>query len=273
MKLIKWLDEIPAPLRLIFIYYFLYLGLFCFCNLILLTLVSFFHFLLDHDMNTIENWLNRNTWEVLSLSKILSGIGVYKYVKLNQYSQYKFFRRLKEFNYFPSKKIIGVVLFILVLFYALILQFGGGIVKGQLKEELFYSSFFGSSLFYLIDILLIFFLVNIFELVREHYNKVMYGTLFGFIISTKIVLPYLSKFYIFIMIHFLTLFYLGRNKRFTDAFYYAILVISPLSAVYGLDLVWDNNYSLIVYQKDLPLLGILCMWTIAIYYYHHSKAD
>ena len=174
MRLLKWFDDIPFSLRSVLIYYFLYLGLFCFSHLVLLTFVSFFHFLLDHDMNTIENWLNRNTWEVITISKILSGVGIYKYVKLNQYSQYKFFRRLKEFNYLPSKKIIGMIIFILVLFYALILQFGGGIVKGQLKEELFYSSFFGASLFYLVDILLLFFLIQTYELKKEYLSKVMY---------------------------------------------------------------------------------------------------
>ena len=224
-------------------------------------------------MSTIENWLNRNSWEILSLSKLFSAFTFYKIVHINRFSEFKIKNTLKRFEWMPSEKIIGIIIFILILVYAFIMQFGGGIAEGQFKEGLFYSSFVGSFLFYYTDFVILLFLIKSFKLEETDLNKVMYSSLILFLLSTKIVLPYLNKFHIFLVVHFLSLFYFGRKNAYKDAFYYALFVIAPLSSVYGLDIVWDNAYSLFSFQKELPVSGIAMIWSLAIGYYQYSRAD
>jgi hypothetical protein len=71
--------------RKILLYYFGYSILFLIFHLATISLVSFFHFLLDHDMSVIENWLYRNAWEMILLSKALAGFIIIKALQLNNY--------------------------------------------------------------------------------------------------------------------------------------------------------------------------------------------
>ncbi len=273
MNWLKCYDNISYGIRSVVLYYILYNIIFALTHLILLSIFSFFHFLLDHDMNTIENWLNRNTWEILSVSKLAASLCIYKFVRLNRYVDTRIKDLINNESFFPSDKIIGFSLYLLVFVYAFIVQFGGGVSTGQFKEELFYSSFIGSFLFYFIDILVLYFFITSFELKKKDYTKVLYSSLFVFILTTKITLPYLNKFYVFLIIHFISLFYLAKLKRGMDCFYYSLFVIAPLSSLYGLDIVWDNAYSLFSYQSEPPSYGLLLIWGLGLGYFHLSRLD
>jgi hypothetical protein len=269
----NWYFKIPVDVRKVFLYYLMYCFGFLLIHLAMISIFTFFHFLLDHDMNTIENWLNRNAWEVLSFSKLTSLYISTRVIKLNLYNDIKLRSYFELDQLIPSKKMIGVILFLLAIFYAFIVQFGGGVVQNQFKEDLFYSSFIGAFMFYTLDFIMIFLLLKIFEIKKEYHTKLMYLTLIMFLVSSKVALPYLDKFYVFLMIHFITLFYLGQKAKLIDVLCYALFIISPLSSIYGLDIVWDNAYSIFTYQKNLPILGVLGIWGIAIGYYHYSKVD
>lgn len=271
LSLRNW--KIPAPVKIVTLYYLLYCFLFVLFHLSFVSIFSFFHFLLDHDMNTIEDWLNRNSWEILALSKISAIFVATKITKLNSYNLIKYRTYFLKLNWIPSKKIFGVILFLLTIFYAFIIQFGGGLVQNQFKEDLFYSSFIGSFTFYIVDFMMIYILLRNYDIPKKYYNKIMYITLIFFLISSKIALPYLNKFYIFLMIHFITMIFLTKKDKISDVFVYAVFIIAPLSSVYGLDIVWDNAYSLLSYQKSLPVIGILGIWGVALGYYHYSRAD
>ncbi|MDH5415550.1 MAG: hypothetical protein OEW87_15545, partial [Flavobacteriaceae bacterium] len=206
MRILQVTSRLSAEIKKLYIYYFIYSLLFIFLHLVMVSTFSFFHFLLNHDMSTIENWLNRNTWEILSMSKLASLIFTGQIVKLNHYSDIKFQDFFSDQSLWPSKKIFGMSLFILTIFYALIIQFGGGVVQNQFKEELFYSSFLGSFLFYMADFVMVYFLVLVFEIPRRHLLRLIYPCLFLFLVTSKVALPYLNKFHVFLVVHYFTLF-------------------------------------------------------------------
>ncbi len=268
-----WYENLSLDIRRVLLYYLIYCFLFVFIHLALVSTFSFFHFLLDHDMNTIENWLNRNTWEILSFSKFGALFVTSKIVKLNRYDEVKYRNYFLHNNFWPTKKIFGMSLFLLTIFYAFIVQFGGGVNENQFKEELFYSSFIGSFMYYVTDFAMVYLLIKVFEVDLKKIRKIMYPCLIFFLISSKIALPYLNKFYVFLMIHFLTMFLISSRDRFVDVLVYALFVICPLSTIYGLDIVWDNAYSLFSYEKSLPVVGILGIWGLAVGYYLYSTAD
>lgn len=263
----------PINVRRIVLYYLLYCILFVIVDLILISIFTFFHFLLEHDMNTVENWLNRNTWEILAGSKLVSLYFSAKITKLNLVDESRYRDYFLKIRFIPTFKIWGVIVFILVIFYAFITLFDGGVVRNQFKEELFYSSFWGSFFFYVCDFLMLTILTKVYPVKDNEKSTVMYICLFIFILTSKMALPYLNKYYIFLMVHFITMYVLSMHNRIPDIIVYALFVIAPLSSIYGLDIVWDNAYSLFSYQKKIPGMGILAIWGVAISYYHLSRAD
>ena len=255
----------------VILYYALFCFLFVFLNLLIVSVFIFFHFLLDHDMSTIENWLNRNAWEILTMSKLGSLYFTAKITKLNLVDETKYRDLLKSSLTLPSIKIFGVIVFILIIFYAFITQFGARLQTEQFKQDLFYSSFLGSFFFYFCDFVILYILSRVYP--PKDLLKVLYISLVMFVISSKLALPYLNKYYIFLIMHFVTLFYFMSKDNFSDSLLYSLFVIAPLSSLYGLDIVWDSAYSLISYKDSLPLLGIIGIWGLGLGYYHISRSD
>lgn len=261
--------------RKILLYYFGYSILFLIFHLATISLVSFFHFLLDHDMSVIENWLYRNAWEMILLSKALAGFIIIKSLQLNNYFVKNLFFILKRDTWRPTRSAIVFILFLAVLFYALIHQFGGEIVGGNKSIDFVYISFLGSILFYFIDFIVINILVrNLLLNSKKKYFLLTLALTFIFMLFTKATLPYISKFYIFLILHFFTLLVLlfTNKMNIINPILYSIFIIGPLSAFYGLDLVWDNAHALYSYKESLPIAGIIGVWLIGlIYYYKFNK--
>ena len=261
--------------RKVLLYYFGYSVLFLIFHLATISFVSFFHFLLDHDMSVIENWLYRNAWEMILISKALAGFIIVKSLQLNNYFVKNLFFILKSDTWKPTRSAIVFILFIAVLFYALIHQFGGEIVGGNKSIDFVYISFLGSILFYFIDFIVINILVrNLLLSSKRKYFLLTLALTFIFMLFTKATLPYISKFYIFLILHFFTLLILlfTNKMNIINPILYSIFIIGPLSALYGLDLVWDNAHALYSYKESLPIAGIIGVWFIGlIYYYKFNK--
>lgn len=253
--------------------YFGFCLFFILVHLMLVSIFSFFHFLLDHEMGTIENWLSLNGWEIIGVSKLIAFAVMTKLIQVNSYSDTSFSKELWAMEKVPSKKALALIFFLLVMFYSLLSQFGGGIQSNQILDELFFSSFFGSILFFGIDIVFIMVVISYFKLEIKHPIQLVVVLLLLFLVSSKIILPYIGKYAVFLVVHFISLFYLSRRKNLGDLLVYLTIVIAPLSSFFGIDLIWDNSYSVFTYSKELPVLGVFLIWTVALGYYHRSKLD
>lgn len=321
----------------ILFYFLLYSFGYIFAHLILTSIFSFFHFLLSHDLGTINNWLSLNGWEVLGFAKILSAIVTIKIVSFNKYNVTPLWDGFKQLKSWPSRKIIIVSFFILSVFYALIHQFGGGVQDSIYMDNLAMSSILGSILFFGVDILILGFLMNFFQsqlpqrfelafhlmiltlivtvldfvllylaklnisvidqfmpwiklstyttsfflffmvlkiLKSEIYlSELIHSVLFLsiFVLCSKVVLPYLDKYILFLVVHFIFLYFLLLQRNMMDILVYLVIIVSILSSFFGIDLVWDNNYSMFAYNKNIPALGVIGIWIIALTYYRKSK--
>ena len=259
--------------RKVIFYYLGYCLLFLVTHLSFISLVSFFHFLLDHDMAVIENWLYRNAWEMIVFSKTLSAFIIIKALKLNNYFINSLFSILKMDIWKPTRKVLVFVLFISVLFYALIMQFSGELINNTKEAEFTYISYFGSVLFYFIDFLVINVLIRNFKVTqkRKVFALILTLTIF-FLFFTKATLPYIDKYFIFLVLHYLTLllFLFKERKNIMNPLLYSLIIIGPFSSLYGLDIVWDNAHSIYSYKESLPLAGICGVWLIGLGYYYKS---
>ena len=257
----------------VILYYFIFCVGFVFLHISLISIFTFFHFLLDHDMGTIENWLNRNGWEILTFSKAICFFLVSKIFQINSYQDLHPIKSLLKKLSFPSIKIFGMSFFLLAIVYIYLFEIEGVTTNILFQEGFFYSSFLGACSYYIFDFLLIIILYEYYQLSFNELSMVTYTSMLFFIVTSKIALPYLSKYYIFILIHFLTLFFIHRKGALIDCFVYCIFVIAPLSAIYGLDLVWDNSYGLFNFTQKTPIVGFLGIWCLALGYYRFSRLN
>ena len=179
-----------------------YCALVLFIHLMLTSVFSFFHFLLDHEMTTIENWLSLNGWEIIGFAKLISFVVMTKLIQVNSYTDSSFRSEVREMEKIPSKKAIASIFFLLVMFYSLLVQFGGGIQTNQILDELFFSSFLGSIIFYGLDVLLIMVVVNYFKLKLKHPLQVFALCLLFFLVPLRLCFPMwesMRSFWLFIL--------------------------------------------------------------------------
>jgi hypothetical protein len=224
-------------------------------------------------MNTIENWLTLNGWELLIASKIISFSAVLYLLRMNNYKEISVKAIFQRMELTPHKKILGVILFILVIFHLYVNELGGGMKYGVVRSEYLYISFLCSALFYLIDFAIIYVLEYYYEPVPGSFKVRLTSLLFLFLISVKIAQPFLDGIYHILFVHFVAMYYFCRKKYFTNGVLYSVFVISPLSAIYGLDIVWSNSYSVIQFQNEIPIFGFFSIWALALAYFHYSRID
>jgi hypothetical protein len=192
---------------------------------------------------------------------------------LNNYERKSIVNRIKNLELKPTSKASVLTFFLFVFYYSLITQFGKGVEINKGSTSFFYLSFFGSSLYYLIDFLLISLLA-----VKVNFDSWRDKTLFSFVtlllflLTTKVVLPYKSAHTFLIVLHFITLMtmFLGEKKNLMNLLTYSFIIVGPLSSFFGFDLIWENVHSLYIYKKELPVVGIIGVWLIGTLYYSNN---
>jgi hypothetical protein len=267
------LSNIGGNTKKHFLYYGLYSLLFVFVHLGLVSVFSFFHFLLDHDMNTIEEWLTLNGWEILIAAKAISFASLLYILKMNNYKSISIKILLDEMEVRPDLKMIGVISFIVIIFSSFVSLFGGEINRNEIEAMYVITSFIGSALFFIIDFGMIFLLEYFFEPKPRSFKLRLISLLLMFMISIKITQPFSESVDLVLVLHFVALYYFCRQKHLANGVLYAFFVVSPLACLFGLDLVWSNTHAIIMFTKEIPTIGIIGIWIIALSYFHRSRMN
>lgn len=252
-------------------HYLIYSVLFIVIHFVSISVVSFFHFLLDHELSIIEYWLTRNGWEVLIFSKVLASVIFISFFVLNSL-KISLKEVISSLSYRPTWDAVAIILYfgisMISCFY-----FISGFSYGSNEEDFLYTSYLGSILYYMTDyfvVLLIFKSRNYTDKMRVIFS--LYLALI-FFTSTKIALPYTSQFYLFIFLHFLTIltFYSKNPNNFMNPLLYCLVIIGPLSSYFGVDLVWDNAYSPYQFDRSSITVSIMCVWIFGLIYHYRRK--
>ena len=258
------------------LYYLGYCFLFFFVHLSSVSIVTFFHFLINHDMHIVEGWLNTYAWQIVILSKLISFAFISFIFDLNHKYKIPFTQKLKELTWLPSYKALIFIFFLILFYFTLLMQFGKGIEVNKSSSEFFYLSLVGSSLYYIIDFCLLFLLFSRAGTIEiKEKLKIYFLSLFLFHITNQITLPYGNGNIILSLVHFSTLFILLVQERenLINLFCYSFFVIAPLAAFFGFDLIWESIHSLYLYKKEVPAIGIVGIWLIGLVYYLRTNSD
>jgi hypothetical protein len=241
-------------------------------TLSLVSLMAFFHFQLDHDMATIENWLQRNGWEIIIVVKAISLFFVTKLVSLRSPIDINLLQFLKKSFKSPDYYIVIIILFLYFTSASII-----NISPVADNQRFLFSvmlSYVGTIAFYFIDLFIILFLLSFFKIIK---NKEIFMLCLScsclFMLTTYISVPY-SRDYIYIpVISFVNLLYWlnVKNPNWSNVMAGLILLIGPISAFFGLDLIWGHENAWYLIKLQTPAFFLIMLWILAFFYSHFVR--
>ena len=228
-------------------------------NLVLVSSSAFFHFLLDHRIAEIEEWIFDRSWLLISSSKIIAVFVVIKFINLKK-NQFK-----KHFSYnhisFSSieESILSVSLFLLIFFIFLSMPISMSPTGINLFK--FITSIFGVIIYYTTDMLI--FLLLSRDYCLSNRKKVIGLFLFPtfFIIFNNMIFVHLfeMKFITYFIVFTVYYIVLYIKNGFTNALIFLLLFVVPVNSILGLDPVWRKYYSpLITNGGDVKTFIVIC---------------
>jgi len=239
--------------------YYLLCGLF---QLVTVSLISFFHFLLDHKLGVIEDWVFDKGWEIVVLVKVCAFYVVQKFVHLPSQSRQPFRDLILETWKKPSRNLFAlcVAAFLICIFSASpVTNFhqGANIFKALI-------SYTGISVLLLLDVLMLLSL-------RLHFGFGIWENRFSvlvlallFWLANKILFPFALAFgahIFFIHLAVLQLALWGRDNWSDPAFFIGF-VIAPMAALVGIDPVWGDRFSMLSSTSDLHVATYAAIWLL-----------
>lgn len=217
--------------------YLLYSILFLLIHLGFVSTVSFFHFLLDHDMTTIERWVHRNSWDILVCSKFLSWLLFFFVLKLNLPEKNKLNELLKSHFMAPTLTNFLFSLLILVGVSFLIKESVLRIEQDQGIGPTNTSRFFGALGYFALDSFLVFILMNSWpkrDISPLAFDFILAGI---FCMTSWIAIPFLGWLTLLVGMHFFVLLKILNSKNLSDILVYCVLTIAAANSLMGVDLV------------------------------------
>lgn len=244
-------------------YYLLFSMGFIFFFSAMVSVVSFFHFLLEHRFIVIEEWIHRNSWELLFLSKASSAYFIIKFLSIQVGIPDSFKRFFIDGLDFQVSRVVVSIIFML----AAVIFLG----KPQLKDlddvNYLYClfSFLGAIAFYGFDIFLLAYIRTIFALRRRRERAFLIVSLsIIFYLFNMIVLPFGEKIDALIFANMLFCLFLLELKRgaWSSILVYLILFVAPSFFIFGLDPIWSDQFSLFYFTGPLKAFHWLAIWPI-----------
>jgi len=263
-------ETFSKSMRKISFYFIGYCFVLLLVQISLVSIVAFFHFLLDHELSVVENWLSRNAWELLCLSKIIALYSITRVIKLNLYDDNSLINHIKKLDFKPMPQVIIFIFYILVMDLGMLLR-STSMVYNIRSLEVGYAltSFLGSAVFFFLDMILVVLLLELFP-VKKKRNKIILLSFFTlmFLIVTNVIYPYSKVNILYLIIFYstlgITLFKFPDNIG--NLIWLATSFIGLSSIIFGQDLVWSSNYSLLQNSNNLPIIGHLICWLIGMIY-------
>lgn len=249
-------------------YYFIFQLIFVTIFVLMSSVGAFFHFLLDHEISIVENWLHNNTWEIITLSKLLSLFVVIKWFSIRLYELTTIKELSKTLLNWPKGEAFVISTFCLVSFLAL-----GKPAPSEHNYIYWYhniASYFGVFLFYALEFILIVYLKEVFGALE---GRKLFLTKFSFLvtftIAYRLTIPDYYQLNFYSIFCFATLLYLvDRNlKSWSNVVCFLVVFVCPMATVFGMDPVWGDDYSLFNFTDKFNNLLMLLVWLISFCYY------
>jgi|GEM_PF-1131507 len=261
-------DVLRKSAKYFTIYYFLTV----LTVMILSSLGTFFHFLLQHEMSIIESWLHQNKWEILILSKLFSIFLLKWWFGVKLYQLKSFSDMKKDFFIWPKFHAVVVSFFCLIAFASL-----GQIAKPPqsfLYGYQFFISILGVVTFFFLDIIVLTYIQEIFHR-NKKFNVTFVNLIYVLIFSLACYMcipDYYqnNKYFVFIFLTLLIL-YSDSKHSWGNALCFLLVFSAPMVSLLGIDPVWGDDFSLFNLEKKPGLTFLAVIWVISFLYYNQRE--
>lgn len=254
----------------IVIYFVFYVFLWSF-HLILISLISFFHLLLDHNIRTIGDWISDRGWTLIIISKVIVFYLAMLFVSLKTKKFFSLKSYIRNSVQTPRLEVFVTILFLLIG----ILGIGEMSFNSAMIFEIdrIVLSVVGTFIFYSVDYILLV-ILDVFYPIREDSLRLkrlfLLPLLFYLFSSATFVYEQTisMKLYVF----FILLLYSGewRRKNWTLPAIFLLTFIVPTYAFLGLDPVWGEAYSPIVASRKIGTFSLFILIGFALGYLHYN---
>lgn len=240
-------------------------------HLVLISLISYFHLLLNHNIRTIGDWIGDRGWFLIILSKVLIFYLALQFIglKSNKITLVRsYFRNSIQI---PRKEIVVALLFLIIGLMGL----GKMMVNNTLIFEFprMVLSAVGTIIFFSIDYAMLVILEIFFPLrsMKENRRKLfIFPLLFYYFTYATFIYEQTVSFKLYA--YFFLLLYLGewRRRNWTLPLLFLLAFLVPSYTLLGLDPVWSSNYTILAMEKNISSLSIFLLVGFAVYYLNRS---
>ncbi len=233
---------------------------------LLSSLSAFIHFLLEHEINIIESWLQNYGWEIVFLGKLIALFSMYYWSKVKSRS----WPNLVQFKALVLEWVQYKSL-VITLFSFIGVMAVGGIKFNPAYTSYFWGhlvSYFGVFLYFAADIFFWLYLQEQFPKNKKSIIENAFFLILG-LFAYRISMPdYFKLWPIVLFVYFnLLLVTHSQLKRFSNAFWFLIVFVGPLNTFMGVDLVWGRDFSPFTVQQSSLVTFLVVSGVLSLVYY------
>lgn len=265
------LEFFASPLGAQIKYYALFYFVLWSFHLVLISLISYFHLLLNHNIRTIGDWIGDRGWFLIILSKVLIFSLALQFIRLKSNKMSLVRSYFRNSIQIPRKEIFVVIFFLVI---GLMGQ-GKVMVNKTIIFELsrMVLSAAGTIIFFAVDYSMLVILEIFFPLrtAKDEKRKLyLFPLLFywftyaTFIYEQTVTLKLYACFFL--------LLYLGewRRRNWTLPLLFLLAFLVPSYTLFGLDPVWSSNYTFLAMEKNISTFSFFILIGFAVYYLGRS---
>ncbi len=253
------------------LFYSLFYGVLWLFHLLLISLISYFHLILDHNIRTIGDWISDRGWIIIIIAKVCVFYLATLFIGLKTKKIYSLKSYLRNSIQIPRLEIIVTLLFLLLGLIGL-----GNIQINKMMilevDRLLYS-IIGTFLFFGIDYAFLI-IIDVFYPVRsdQDLNKRMFIFPLLFYIFSNSTFIYEQTISLKHFIIFFLLLYVGewRRRNWTIPLFFLVAFIIPLYAFMGFDPVWADLYTPFAAERKVSTFSFLILISFGVAYLHYA---
>lgn len=244
-----------------------------FFHLLLISLVSFFHLILNHSLGTIAEWINERGWQLIILTKLSVMFLFLQFFSL----KLQVIAKLKSFYQngwmWPRSDFIIIAMFFFIALMALGKPQGNPAIIFELDNLIW--AYLGVVCFFAVDFLFLILLNANFPLPRNKHLLVSLLHAATFYLGSRATFQYeithvsLIFFFLFFLLLYLSMW---RRENWTLPCFFLLLILAPISAFLGFDPVWQNQYSLFYFSDKISVGEFNLIVFLCILYLHWKKS-
>lgn len=243
-----------------FIFYFIVF-------LCVVSTAAFFHFQLNHSLSIIEDWLRLNGWKTLIISKAVSFFVIFKFLII----RFNVKESLRSLVLNTMGKFEASFFVLVFTNYFLMIYLTGPISQEQLLPSfnnqllIFISTVFVFSL----DIIFIILIDRLYPLENRFrfFRDIAYASFWCVLYKASLQIEGSSVRFVFFQLFLILQILHWHRLNWLHPLLYITMVVAPLQAWFGLDMILKGEFSSFVPSRDLHWIELLSILIIYIVYF------